>query len=142
MVKVLVHAVGALGRGIDGNIVFGTIVHEVGPTLEAVQKLSHSPGSDHFQIGSQGVESELETNLVVSFAGSSVGKVLRPHFLCHIQHGTSDTRTGDRSTQKVAALVESIGFDGRVDEVGDELPLQVFDVDFFGPDGQSLSLTA
>ena len=133
MIEILVHAVGA-GRGDrHRDAVFGGVVHQVGAALEAIEKLVHAPGSDHLQIGLESIDSQLEADLVVAFAGGPVGNIGGALLLGHFDVGASDAGSGQTGAQQVAALVEGVGLDGREDEVGHELPLQILHEDVDRP---------
>jgi hypothetical protein len=71
--KVLVHGPGLrLGLG-DGNTNLLGVLEEVGTSSEALVEDGHAPGGDDLDVGLESVEGELETDLVVTLSGTSVG---------------------------------------------------------------------
>lgn len=70
--QVLVHTPGlGLGRG-HRNVLLGGIVEQGVTASEAVVENGVTPRCDNLDVGLQGVESQLETNLVVALTGAAV----------------------------------------------------------------------
>ena len=140
VIEILIHAVRALRRGVHRDVVLGTVVHQIGSTLELLQKLTHPPGCDHFHIGAKGVEGQLKPDLVVALTGRSVGQQRGSHAIGHVEHGARDARASYGRAEQISSLVKRVRLDRGEDEIGHKLPLEIFHVDFGRTDGQRLFL--
>ena len=87
-----------------------------------------SPRSDDLHIRSEGFDTELETNLVVSFTGSTVTDRNSAFFFCNINEDLCDQRAGHCSTEKVFVLVCRICLYARSDIIVAEFINNVFDI--------------
>lgn len=103
--EVGVHGPGLRLCGCDGDVVLLGVVEEVLTALELVAEFGHPPGSDDLDGGLEGVEGELEADLVVALAGAAVGDPAAAFFLSNLDLGTGDDGTGERGTEQVAAFV-------------------------------------
>ena len=78
MQEVGVHGIGGFlffGE-VDGDLVFGAVLHEFVAGIEG----PFAPGGDDLDAGVEGVGAELEADLVVAFAGGTVGDGLGTGF--------------------------------------------------------------
>lgn len=74
MEQILVRRPG-LGRRLrDRDALLRRVLEERGPAGEAVVELGQSPGRDDGDVGFEGVERELEPNLVVALASSGLAQ--------------------------------------------------------------------
>jgi hypothetical protein len=76
----------------------GGIVEEIVTTSESLVELGQSPWCDDSDGRLKGVESEFESNLVVSFSSAAVGDGNTSLLLCDLDLGSSDDGTGERGT--------------------------------------------
>lgn len=82
--QVLVHRPGlGLGGG-HGNALLGGVGEQVVATGEAVVESRVTPGGNDLDIGLKGVEGKLETDLVVTLAGATVGNGEASFPLCNL----------------------------------------------------------
>src|SRR3984957_13905052 len=84
-----------------------------------------TPGGDDFQVGSERLIRMLKTDLVVAFAGASMGYSVRAFRQRHFYLVLGDHGTRDRRTEEVLMLVNSSGAHGRIDILAHELVSQV-----------------
>jgi hypothetical protein len=125
--QVLVHRPGlGLGGG-HGNALLGGVGEEVVATGEAVVESRVTPGGNDLDIGLEGVEGKLETDLVVTLAGATVGNSEASFPLGDLDLSTSNDGTGQRSSQKVDVLVDSVAGNGGEAELLNELPYIALD---------------
>jgi hypothetical protein len=96
--QVLVHAPGlALCAG-DGDARLLGVVEKILTTLEAVVEDGVAPWGNDLDGGLQGVEAELEADLVVTLASAAVGDGETALLLGDGNLGAGDNRTGKRGT--------------------------------------------
>ena len=140
--QVLVHTPGlGLGGG-DGDVLLSGIVEQGVTTSEAVVEDGVTPRGNDLDVGLQGVESKLETDLVVTLAGATVRDGNGALTLSDINLSTSDDGASKRSsyflsifdisaiqsnrfnrhTQKVNVLVDGVTGDGGEAKLIDEFP--------------------
>ena len=67
------------------------------------------------------MDGDVEADLVVALAGAAVGDRVGALSLGDLDQELGDERPGERRGQRVDALVERVGLEGRVAEVGDEV---------------------
>jgi hypothetical protein len=136
--QVLVHRPGlGLGGG-HGNALLGGVGEEVVATGEAVVESRVTPGGNDLDIGLEGVEGKLETDLVVTLAGATVGNSEASFPLGDLDLSTSNDGTGQRSSQKVDVLVDSVAGNGGEAELLNELPAEVGNLALDGTELQGL----
>lgn len=73
--NISVHGPGLFGCHGNWNAVLLRIPHQVLAAEETLEELLLPPGRDHFGLGPQCVHAQLETDLVVAFAGGTVRNV-------------------------------------------------------------------
>ena len=105
---------------------------QVGPALECGQEFRVLPGRDDLDLRVEGEIAQLEADLVVALARGAVGDVLRLFRVGDLDLALGDERPRQRGAEQIAALVDGVGLDGGEDVVGDELRLEVLDVDLRG----------
>ena len=71
--QVLVHAPGLGLGGSDGDILLGGIGEQIVTAGEALVEDGVAPGGDDLDVGLQGIEGQLETDLVVTLTSATVG---------------------------------------------------------------------
>lgn len=76
-------------------------------TRESIVENGVPPRSDDFDIGLESVESEFESNLVVSLSGTSVRDVLTVFGNDDVHHRSGDDGASQRGTEEVDALLYS-----------------------------------
>ena len=74
MPKVAVHGIRLGGTGFDIDIVLFTIFNHLLTSGKGLAEISIAPGGEDFKIRSKSRKGELETALIISLAGGSVGK--------------------------------------------------------------------
>ena len=80
---------------------------------------------DDLQLGRQRLHGDVETDLVVAFAGAAVRNSRRTFISRDCHHLAGDQRAGERRCQRIVALVACAGKEGRKGEVADERLLGV-----------------
>jgi hypothetical protein len=73
----------------------------------------------------EGVESQLETNLIVTLTSASVRYKLAAFTVSDLDLLTGNDGTSKGSTQEVVSLVDGVSLNSREDEFFDKLLLQV-----------------
>ena len=116
-----------LAVALDRDAVLLGVVHQ----LLAGQQVPLTPWGDYLDAWLQRVGTQLETHLVVAFAGGAVGNGVGAGFVGNFDQALGDQRTGDGSTQQVLALVDGVGAEHREHEITHEFFAQVVDVDLF-----------
>src|SRR5690606_15970693 len=91
-------------------------------------QIPFTPGRNHFYAGLQGVSTQFETYLVVTFTGGAVGDSVSAGVVSDFDQTLGDQRAGNGSAQQVFAFVNGVGAEHREDEVTHEFFAQVFDV--------------
>ncbi len=87
-------------------------------------------GRDDLQVGSEGTETDLETNLVVALAGAAVRDDGPAVLTSGLHDVLDDQRAADGGHQRVAVHVQSVGLHGRQAVLGCELVLGIDDDGF------------
>ena len=75
---------------------------------------------DHLQTGIEGMDGDIEADLVVALAGAAVGDRVGPLARGNLHEELGDERSGQRGRQRVDALVQRVGLEVRPDEVRGE----------------------
>jgi hypothetical protein len=88
----------------DGDSLFGSEIQKSLTTSESLVEDGVPPGSDDLDVGLKGVESEFETNLIVTLSGAPVRDVLAVFGNDDVHHRSGDDRSGERGTEKVDTL--------------------------------------
>ena len=130
--EVVVLAVRLGGGRLDVDAVARRVGEQVGPSLELREELRRLPRRDDLDLRVQRIVGQLEAHLVVALAR---GAVRDERGLLPGGHGDlvlGDQRPRERGAEQVAPLVDGVRLEGREDEVGDELLLEVLDVDRAG----------
>jgi hypothetical protein len=121
--QVLVHAPRlALGAG-DRDALLCGIVKQIATTLELVVEDRVPPRRDDLDAGLEGVECELEPDLIVALAGAAVGDGEAALLLSDCDLCAGDDGTSERGAEEVDVLVDGVAGNGRVAELLDELGL-------------------
>ena len=98
--------------------------------IHAAFEVPLAPRSDDFDVRLKRVIRQLETHLIVAFAGGAVRDRVSAFFLRDLDLAFCDHRTGERSAHQVNAFVNRIRFDRGPDVVPHKLFAQIFDVEF------------
>ena len=106
------------------DVVFCTVFQLIFPGFD----IPDSPRSNDLHIRSEGFDTELETNLIVSFTGSTVADRNSAFFFCNINEDLCDQRAGHCGTEKVFVLVCSVCLYTRSDILVTEFINNVFDI--------------
>lgn len=165
----LVTAVGGVGvhgpgLGLSGgnrDAGLGGIVEEIVTASETLEELGITPRGDDLDGGLDGIESQFETDLVVTLAGSTVADKLAAFTLSDTHLGAGDNGTSQAGSQEVATLIDGIALcitrhytahaysrhpgqltDGREAELLDELPAQILNHHLLGTDLEGLLLNS
>src|SRR5690606_10633277 len=132
--QVSVHGVGRFLTGfveVDRDIALFGIGHQ-GFTGS---QIPFTPRRNHFYTRLQGIGTQLETHLVVTFAGGAVGNSIGTGFVGNFNQALGDQRAGNGGAQQVFAFVNGVGAEHREDEIAYEFFAQVFNVNFFNAHG-------
>src|SRR5690606_26643409 len=97
-----------------------------------------APGGDDFHARLERIGAQLETHLVVTLAGGTVGNGVGAGLVGDLDQALGNQRTGDGGTQQVFAFVDGVGAEHREDEIAHEFFAQVVDVDFLDAHGLGL----
>ncbi len=111
------------------NLVLLGEVDQVGPRLE----LPFAPWRDHLDRRIEGVGGQLESDLVVAFAGRTVGDGVGAGLVGDLDEALGDQRAGNRRSEEVDPLIDRVHPHHREDEVADEFLAKVLDVDLLDP---------
>ena len=114
----------SLGRGY-GNVVLLGVVEQILPALEAIAELGQPPRGNDLDGGLEGVEGQLEADLVVTLTGAAVGDEAATFLLSNADLGASNNGAGQRGAEEVAALIRSVALHSAEAEFFDKLLLQV-----------------
>mmetsp|Transcript_21213 Transcript_21213/g.43056 ORF Transcript_21213/g.43056 Transcript_21213/m.43056 type:complete len:339 (+) Transcript_21213:728-1744(+) len=127
---VIIHAVGRLVPRVhrDGDPALLGVREQVLAALELVVELRDPPRHDALQTCLQSVGAELEANLVVALASGAVRDVIATFLLSDGHLGLGDARTGQGSSQEVAALVDGVGANDGEYVVLDKILLKIHHV--------------
>lgn len=102
-----------LGSGLgDGNTVLGGVLEQSGSTVESFVEFGQSPGSNDLNVGGETVKGELESDLVVTFAGTTVRDKVATLLDGGLDHASGDNGTGKGSTEEVNVLIDSVTLNG------------------------------
>lgn len=113
-----------LGRS-DGNVVLSSVVEQVLAALETVAELGQPPGRNDLDGRLDGVESELEADLVIALARAAVGDEVAAFLLGDADLRAGNDWTSQAGSEQVATLVCGVALDGAETELLDKLLLQV-----------------
>lgn len=119
--QVLIHAPGLALGACDGDASSSRVVKQVVAALESVVEDGLSPWSEHNDAGLEGVEGQLEADLVVTLAGAAVGDGEAALLLSDGDLGAGDDGAGERGAEQVDVLVDGVAGDGWVAQLLDEL---------------------
>ena len=128
--KIAVHRKRLLRTGRDRNAVGFRIGDHLRTAGKFLAEPRIPPGGDHLDFRRERSGRELETNLIVPFAGRPVrdgGGSFGPGDL---DHPLRNQRPRDTRTQTIFALVNGSGLQDRIDEIPCEFLLKVIDVTF------------
>ena len=81
--------------------------------------------------GFQRISPQLETDLVVTFAGRTMRDRIGASLVGDLDHAFGDQRTRDRRAQQILAFIHGIGTEHRVDIIAHELFGEIIDIDLF-----------
>ena len=88
-----------------------------------------TPGGDDLHVGVEGLDGQLEADLVIALAGAAMANGGAVLLVGDLHQALGDQGTGEGGTQQVLALVDGAGLHGGPDELLDELLAQVGDVE-------------
>ena len=145
MEEVAVHRVGLAGRGFDVDALLFAVGDHFGTAGELGAENGHAPGGDDLQVRGERRIGELETHLVVTFAGGPMRYGVGLFGFGDGEVGLGDERTGDGGAEVILAFVDRVGAQHRVDVVAGKLLDQVHRVvgagtGLFGLIGQTIQL--
>ncbi len=138
--SVLIHRPWLGLAGGNWNAGSGGVLEKIIAASETVVELWKSPWGDDFDIWLESKESELETDLVVTFSGAAVGNDSATLLLGDIDHATGDYWASKGGTEEVDTLVDGVTLNSWNALLVDELLTDVNNVAGNGSDGQSLLL--
>tara|TARA_R110002060_G_scaffold31136_2_gene41714 strand:+ start:248 stop:772 length:525 start_codon:yes stop_codon:yes gene_type:complete len=140
MGQVLVHrprlALGAANWDTSGS----SIIQKSITTRETLVKLWHSPWSNNLDLWLQGIECQLESDLIVTLSSTSVADREAVLLLGDGDLSAGNDRTGERRAEKVDVLVDGVALHGWEAELLDELLAQILNVACDGSDLHCLGL--
>ena len=110
----------------------------VGQQSFAAAQVPFAPWSDDLDVWFERVGTELETNLVVAFAGGTMADGIGAGFTSNLDQPFRNQWPGDRRAQQVHAFVNSVRTEHGIDEVAHKLFTQIVDVDLFHTHGFGL----
>jgi len=123
MRQVLVHTPGLALRARDWDALLRRIVEQIVAALEAVVEDRVSPGRQDLDGRLQGVEGELEADLVVALARTTMRDREAAFLLRDGDLGAGDDGSGEGGAEEVYVLVDGVAGDGWVAQLLDELPI-------------------
>ena len=88
-----------------------------------------SPGSDDLHVGSESLDSQLKTNLIVALACAAVADSVSAFLDSDLSNPLSDYRTSEGSTEHISVLVDRACLNCGVNVILNELFLEVLDVE-------------
>ena len=88
------------------------VIQEIVPPSEPLVENWVAPGSNDFDLGLEGIEAQLEANLVVALAGTAVRDVGAGFFLGHGNLGAGDDWPRKGGAEEVGAFVDGVALDG------------------------------
>jgi len=94
--------------------------------------VGHAPRSDDADVRSQGLDAELETDLVISLAGCAVADRGRVFLAGNFDQLLGDGRTCHRRAEEIFIFIDSTCFDARHDVVFREVVGDVFNIKLGG----------
>ena len=86
------------------------------------------PRSDDLHLGSECLDSKLETNLIVALARAAVADSVSAFLYSDLCNSLCNDRTCKGSTEHILALVNSTCLNGRIYIISDEFFCKIFDV--------------
>ncbi len=134
--QVLVGGEGLVERDGDLDALGLSEADEVAAAGEAIEEGRVLPGCDDPQVGGERREREFEAHLVVALAGGAVGDEGGALGAGDLDLSACDDRARQGRAEEVAPFVDGVAGDGREDELGDEVALEVDDVDGVGTGGE------
>ena len=138
MEQVLINRIVALGLGIHGNPMLGTVSKQIGTSLERFDEFSITPRGNGADLGIQGLGAHFETDLVIPLSGGAVRYVLGALLVGDADHLLGDAGTCHGGSEEVAPLVDGVAFERLEDVVGDEVGAEVGYHAFEGAAGDGL----
>lgn len=131
---VLIHGPwGLLGLN-SWDALLGGVVQKVVTSSEAGVELWDSPWGNDLDVWLQGVESQLETDLVVTLSGAAVRDGNTALLLGDGDLSTGNDWASQRGTEEVDVLVDGVALDSWEAKLLNELLAQILDVDLGGTD--------
>ena len=102
--QVLVDAVGAFDGRLDGDVVLAGELD-----LGVAGHLPFADRGDDLEVRGQCLKRDIETHLVVAFAGAAVGDRLGPVLAGHVHHQLGDQRPAQRRGERIFPLIHCAG---------------------------------
>ena len=142
MEEVAIHRIGFLRTGGDGDAVGLGVGDHLGATGEFRAEAGVAPRGDDFDIRREGGGGEFETDLVIAFAGGSVGDGRGSFLTSDLDHALGDEGAGDAGAEEVLSLVDRAGLHHGKNEITGELLVQIVHEALGGSGFESLLLEA
>lgn len=102
-----------LGSGLgDGNTVLSGVFEQSGSTVESLVEFGQSPRSNDLDVGGETVKGELESDLVVTLAGTTMRDIVATFLDGGLNHASGNNGTSEGSTKEVDVLVDGITLNG------------------------------
>ena len=103
----------------------------VGQKFFAGVKIPLPPGGDYLNTGAQSVRAEFEADLIIAFAGCTMGNRISPRLPRNFHQALRNQRTRYRGTKQVLTLVNCVGSEHRKDIFRHKLFPKVFYINLF-----------
>ena len=91
-------------------------------------QICHTPWSNDLDVRSESLDAKLETDLVISFTGSTMADSNGTLFTCDFNQLLGNDRTSHGSSEKIGMLVYSTSLYTRHDEIIAELIDDILDI--------------
>ena len=126
MPQVLVLAVIGLAVDLERDIVRLGVID----LLLAALDIPYTPGSDYFHSGSERLDRQLETHLVVPLSRAAMADRVRTFLFRDLDDALCDDGTGKRGAEQVFVLIDRARFHRRINVILDKFFAQIFDIQF------------
>ena len=140
--EIAIHRVGLLRAGGNGNAMGFGVGDHLGAAGEFRAEAGIAPRGDDFKFRREGGGGEFKADLVVAFAGGSVGHGGCALLAGDLNHALGNEGTGDAGAEKILSLVNRAGLHHRKNEISGELLVQVVHEALGGSGFESLLLEA
>mmetsp|Transcript_2261 Transcript_2261/g.2721 ORF Transcript_2261/g.2721 Transcript_2261/m.2721 type:complete len:250 (+) Transcript_2261:477-1226(+) len=106
--KILVDRVVGFWFSVDGNSMLGAVVQKIFASLETFDEFCITPWGNTLNSRRKCLATHLETDLIVTFSGSTMSNVGSAFLCCDANHFLGNARPGDGGTKKVSRFVNGI----------------------------------